>query len=89
MNPLVEQLLTEMAPPMAAHPHKPAVLYYVDRQGVPRILGEVSNFRLSPDVRPPEPDTPRLVMRVGRPVSEGATRAERRRNDRRARKSKT
>ncbi len=89
MNPLVEQLLAEIAPPMAAHPHKPAVLYYTDGQGMPRILGEVSNFRLSPDVSQPEPDTPRLLMRVGRPVSEGATRAERRRNDRLARKSKS
>ena len=75
--------------PLAAHTPKTAVLHVVDSRGMPHIMGDVSNFRLSPEVSPPEPDTPRLVMRVGRPVSEGATRAERRRNDRLARKSKS
>lgn len=89
MNPLVEQQLAELAPLMAASMPKTAVLYYVDSQGMPRSLGEVSNFRLSPEVSPPESSAPRLVMRVGRPVSDGATRAERRRNDRQARKAKS
>lgn len=64
MNPLVEKLLAEIAPPMAAHPHKPAVLYYTDGQGMPHILGEVSNFSFSTEVSPSEPDTPRLVVQV-------------------------
>lgn len=89
MSTLAEQLLAGLAHQMAAHTPKTAVLYYVDSQGMFRIMGEVSNFRLSPDVSPPEPDTLRLVMRVGRPVSEGATRAERRRNYRLARKAKS
>lgn len=91
MSTLVQQALDERTTALATQallPPKPALLYCVDNKGV-RILGEASNFSFSTEVRAPEMDTPRMVIQLYKPIYEGATRAERRRNERLARKARS